>query len=221
MCGSVAEPYDTGGCATLISDTSSGRLPSRLGRGSCGCCRNVPFCDTAVAPRWVVREMLQLMDAIVRAVRWFSSGGRGGSRSAACRVSLSEMAGARLGSGAGITFQGAHRGVSGTGPAAAAGWCQPGRGQRPSWPARLHGGVGWSGRGHAGPRRRRRRPEVSPHHLAVERLPPSGTPPWCRSKRGQLERPTRPRQPWPGRHGRAVVAANGRFAATTPRSVDS
>jgi hypothetical protein len=52
--------------------------------------------------------------------------------------------------------------------------------------------------------------------LGVARLPPRDPPsPGCRSKRGQLERPTRRRQPRPSRHRPAVAAANRLFAATT------
>jgi hypothetical protein len=39
----VAEPCDSTGCATLISDTGSGRLLSTVRRGSGGCRRNVRF----------------------------------------------------------------------------------------------------------------------------------------------------------------------------------
>jgi hypothetical protein len=45
--------------------------------------------------------------------------------------------------------------------------------------------------------------------LGVARLPPRDPSPGCRSKRGQLERPTRPRQPRPSRHRPAVAAAIG------------
>jgi hypothetical protein len=44
-------------------------------------------------------------------------------------------------------------------------------------------------------------------------LPHEGPSPWCRSKRGQLEHPTSPRQSRSQRRRRAVAAANRRFAA--------
>jgi hypothetical protein len=39
----VSQPSDTGGCATLISDTGSGRLPAALRRGRGDCRRNARF----------------------------------------------------------------------------------------------------------------------------------------------------------------------------------
>ena len=39
----VSQPSDSGGCATLISDTGSGHLQGGLGRGSGGCRRNARF----------------------------------------------------------------------------------------------------------------------------------------------------------------------------------
>jgi hypothetical protein len=46
----VSQPSDTGGCATLISDTSSGRLRAASRRGSGGCHRNVRF-STPLPPQ--------------------------------------------------------------------------------------------------------------------------------------------------------------------------
>ena len=54
MRGSVAEPYDRAGCATLISDTGSGRLPSGSWRGSAGCRRKDRF--------WTARRRLERDD---------------------------------------------------------------------------------------------------------------------------------------------------------------
>ncbi|MDQ3929813.1 MAG: hypothetical protein M3328_11810, partial [Chloroflexota bacterium] len=39
----VSQPSDSGGCATLISDTGSGRLLRGLRRGSGDCRRNARF----------------------------------------------------------------------------------------------------------------------------------------------------------------------------------
>jgi len=46
--GTVSQPSDSGGCATLISDMSSGRLSSGSWRGSGGCRRKRTFEDSSL-----------------------------------------------------------------------------------------------------------------------------------------------------------------------------